>query len=325
MKYSFLLIALFSIFSIHGQIHQDYDSIIKQAWNDYQSKDYKSSALNYSKAFSLNGLGFDDDRYNAACTWALTGNIDSAFYYLNKVTFRENNKGYSNYDHITKDTDLTSLYKDSRWEPLLIQVKANKAEIEKDYDHDLVKLLDSIHNEDQFYRRQIDSIKTNFGWQSDEMKAHWKIINEKDSLNLILVKNILDEKGWLGPDVVGYSGSSTLFLVIQHSNIETQLKYLPMMREAAKVNKAQPSSLALLEDRVALAIGKPQIYGSQLASLEDGTYYFSAMIDPDNVDKRRAEVGLGTIAEYASYFDLEWDLEEYKKNLPEYMKLLKKD
>ena len=179
MKHFFLLTALFSIFSIHGQIHQDYDSIIKQAWNDYQSKDYKSSALNYSKAFSLNGLGFDDDRYNAACSWALTENIDSAFYYLNKVTFRENNKGYSNYDHITKDTDLTSLYKDSRWEPLLIQVKANKTEIEKDYDHDLVKLLDSIHNEDQFYRRQIDSIKTNFGWQSDEMKAHWKIINEK--------------------------------------------------------------------------------------------------------------------------------------------------
>lgn len=45
------------------------------------------------------------------------------------------------------------------------------------------------------------------------------------------------------------------------------------------------------------------------------------MIDPDNVDKRRAEVGLGTMAEYAAKMNIEWDLEIYKKELPETEKL----
>ncbi len=83
------------------------------------------------------------------------------------------------------------------------------------------------------------------------MKAHWKIINEKDSINLIKIKKILDERGWLGADIIGNQGNSTLFLVIQHSDIETQEKYLPMMREAVKKGNANSSSLALLEDRVA--------------------------------------------------------------------------
>jgi hypothetical protein len=62
----------------------------------------------------------------------------------------------------------------------------------------------------------------------------------------------LDKYGWLGADVVGGQGNSTLFLVIQHSDQATQEKYLPMMREAVKNGKAQGSSLALLEDRAAL-------------------------------------------------------------------------
>lgn len=325
MKKISFLIVLCTFFSTKAQVHNEYDSIIQKAWSEYEIKDYSASALNYSKAFSLNGLGYDVDRYNAACSWSQAGNSDSAFYYLNKVAFRENNKGYSNLGHVTKDTDLTQLHTDPRWEKFIEQVKANKFEQEKNLDHYLVNLLDSIYHEDQFYRHQIDSIQTQFGWESDEMKAHWKIISEKDSLNLIIIKGILDEKGWLGPDVVGGKGSSTLFLVIQHADLETQLLYLPMMREAVKLGKANGSSLALLEDRVALRTGQPQIYGSQLASKGDGEYYVSAMIDPDNIDVRRKEVGLGPIAEYISFWGLEWNLEEYKKNLPEYLELLKKN
>ena len=45
------------------------------------------------------------------------------------------------------------------------------------------------------------------------------------------------------------------------------------------------------------------------------------MIDPDNVDKRRAEVGLGTMKEYAAKMNIDWNLEAYKKELPELEKL----
>ncbi len=97
-----------------------------------------------------------------------------------------------------------------------------------------------------------------------------------------------------------------------------------MMREAVKKRNATPGNLAYLEDRVALREGKRQIYGSQSAKNKiTNKWYISPMIDPDNVDKRRAEVGLGTIAEYAAKMNIEWNLEAYKKELPEMEKLEK--
>ncbi len=153
---------------------------------------------------------------------------------------------------------------------------------------------------------------------SDEVKAHWKIIHKKDSINLIQVKQILDKRGWLGADIIGDKGNSTLFLVIQHSDIETQEKYLPMMKAAVLKGNARASSLALLEDRVALRKGGKQIYGSQIGrNKETGKHFVLPLIDPDNVDKRRAEVGLGKIADYISMWGIKWDVEEYKKQLSE--------
>jgi hypothetical protein len=180
-----------------------------------------------------------------------------------------------------------------------------------------VAKLDSIYIEDQKYRQQMGDIEKKHGWESNEMKAHWKIIHEKDSINLIKVKAILDKDGWLGADIIGGQGNSTLFLVIQHSDQATQEKYLPMMRTAVKNGKAQGSSLALLEDRVALGQGKKQIYGSQISrDNQTQLYYVSPLDDPDNVDKRRAEVGLQPLADYVSQWKIKWDVEQYKRDLP---------
>ena len=165
----------------------------------------------------------------------------------------------------------------------------------------------------QALRNQISDVAEKYGRDSDEMRAHWRTIDKKDSINQIKIQKILDERGWLGQDIIGGQGNSTLFLVIQHSPIEIQEKYLPMMREAVKKNNAQPSSLALLEDRVALRTGKRQIYGSQIGrDKETGEPYVSPIEDPENVDKRRAEVGLGTLADYISNWNITWDVEKHK-------------
>jgi hypothetical protein len=138
-----------------------------------------------------------------------------------------------------------------------------------------------------------------------------------DSSNLIAVTKILDEHGWLGPDSVGDAGSIALFAVIQHADHATQERYLPMMRAAVAKRNAEPSDLALLEDRVALGQGKKQIYGSQIGQDNDtGEYYVRPLEDPDHVDERRASVGLGTLAEYVGIWGLIWDAAAYKADLP---------
>jgi len=309
-----VLIGISSIFAFGQKDMTEYKLYVEKADSLYDVKDYKNSGLFYQKAFdSNNGKAYPNDRYNAACSYALSGETEKAFYHLLYSSTHPLIK-YKNYSHITTDPDLNSLHENVLWEKLLAEVKANKEEAEKDLDKPLVAILDSIYQSDQGYRRQIGEIEEKYGRESDEMKAHWKLIQKTDSVNLIKIKKILDERGWLGPEVIGNQGNSTLFLVIQHSDLETQLKYLPMMREAVKLGNARASSLALLEDRVALRQGERQIYGSQIGrDPETGEFYVSPLIEPEKVNERRAEVGLGTIEDYIKNWDMTWNLEKHKE------------
>ncbi|MDX1628239.1 MAG: DUF6624 domain-containing protein [Fulvivirga sp.] len=187
-------------------------------------------------------------------------------------------------------------------------------------------LLDSIYIEDQKYRDEIEEISERYGWESEEMQKHWAKITKTDSNNLVVVKQILDTHGWLSSEQIGSTANSTLFLVIQHSNQETQEKYLPMMRQAVKDNKANSQSLALLEDRIALGKGELQVYGSQIGKDSDtGEMFVLPLIEPELVNERRASVGLGPIEEYISHWNIEWDIEEYKKKLPERIEKLREN
>jgi hypothetical protein len=217
-----------------------------------------------------------------------------------------------------------SLHTDKRWNEYLEMIRSNKEKAEVNLDKVLVAKLDTIYDDDQIFRLQIKEIETKFGQGSKEMKEHWRVGIQKDSVNLIKVKNILDTRGWLGADVIGEQGNTTLFLVIQHSDLKTQEFYLPMMREAVKKGNAKPSSLALLEDRIALRNGRMQTYGSQInRDSKTQAYYVAPLEDPDNVDKRRAEVGLQPLAVYVANWDIVWDVEQYKKDLPVLMESLK--
>lgn len=314
MKNRILLtfIGLFLLNLAFGQDTRKYSELIKDAWGLYEAKEFQKSANKYKEAFDVfDGKAYPNDRYNAACSYSLVGNIDTSFYHLFRLA---NDSEYDNYGHITIDTDLSNLHNDKRWGELLTIVKANKEKAEANLDKELVAIIDTIYQEDQKYRMQLDEIEKKYGRESNEMNALWETINEKDSINLIIIKKILDENGWLGPDIIGRQGNSTLFLVIQHSDLETQLKYLTMMRDAVKKENAVPADLALLEDRVALRQGKRQIYGSQIGrDPETGEYYVSPLTDPENVDKRRAEVGLGTIANYINHWGMTWDINKHKE------------
>lgn len=313
LKLLFTICGLFLLTLVFAQDQAKYTELSKEAWKLYETKDFEASAAKYKEAFAtMEGKAYPNDRYNAACSYALAGNADDAFYHLLRLANKSN---YKNYGHITTDPDLNTLHNDKRWDELIAKVKANKEEAEKNFDKPLVAQLEKIHKEDQSYRMQLGDIEKEHGRDSEEMKAHWKLINEKDSINLIAVKKILDERGWLGTDIIGNKGNSTLFLVIQHADLETQLQYLPMMREAVKKGNARASSLALLEDRTALRQGNRQIYGSQIGrDQETGEYYVSPLVDPENVNKRRAEVGLGDLEDYIGHWDMTWDLEKHKAN-----------
>jgi len=306
-----ILCIIFTQVSRGQSIQQKYYDLAKIADSLYSAKQYKSSANKFSEAFIFNGgTGLSNDLYTASCAFALINNPDSAFWCLeNSLIFMDN----SNYINILTNSDLNSLHSDKRWEYFHLLIDSVDAKLNRP----LINQLDSIHKDDQMYRHKIDDITKKYGRDSKELVSLWKTINEKDSINIMKVKSILDTYGWLGSDVIGKQGNTTLFMVIQHSNLETQEKYLPMIREAAKDGKVLGRHLAMIEDRVALGQGKKQIYGSQIG-WDDGTKqnYVLPLEDPDNVDKRRAEVGLPPLSLYVKNWQIEWDVEKYKMDLP---------
>lgn len=183
---------------------------------------------------------------------------------------------------------------------------------------ELLAILDA----DQQDRLKLEALAKVHGYNSPEVQALWKDINAQDAANLAKIATLLDKRGWVGPEVVGEKASSAQFYVIQHSNTTAQKKYLPMLRIAVQEKKALGGWLALIEDRVALAEGQPQTYGSQLSqSSNDSRWFVSPLADPDHVDERRAAIGLPPMAEYLKHWNLTWDVEAYKKQLPELEKL----
>jgi hypothetical protein len=193
---------------------------------------------------------------------------------------------------------------------------------------DVIDQLVIIDNDDLKYRIQVQELGEKYGLFSKEVDAVWLLMNKTDSINQVKVKTILDKYGWLGISKIGNQCSSTLYRVIQHSDLNTQEKYLPLIREAVKNKEAKPRDLATLEDRVALRQGKKQIYGTQIGQDKKSLkYYVSPLEDPDNVDKRRAQVELEPLSKVLeSYFEtwhLKWDVEQYKKDLPTIMEMYK--
>lgn len=186
----------------------------------------------------------------------------------------------------------------------------------------LIRKLDSIAKLDQFYRGQLNDIRNRFAGDSlklkDTLRKHFELMSKTDSLNLITVSAVIDQYGWLSADEIGEAANSALFMVIQHADLKTQEKYLPIMRIAAKNKKLKTTSLALLEDRIAMLRGRKQIYGSQVAwNMQTNKYTIMPMIDPDHVDTRRADIGLSSYAIYLIEMGIVWDVEQYKKDLPE--------
>lgn len=311
---SFWVIFFFVLQTIHlyAQPPQfaQYSQKIIEAKDLSKQKKYKAAAKTYAAAFAfLGGKAEPNDRYNAACVWALAKNNDSAFLHL----FRLAEVGkWSAYDYLLKDTDLNNLHKDKRWEQLCNKVKENNllaaAEREKYENKPLKALLESVLETDQKYRGISDSMENKFGRESKECKDLWAMQNMLDSVNVVIVLSIIDKYGWLGQETVGALGNEALFFVIQHASIEVQERYLPIMKQAAKDNKASPSSLAMLEDRILVRNHKKQLYGSQITKDENGKFIVLPIEDEKNVDNRRLEVGLPPLSQYLQHYGIDYKL-----------------
>ena len=301
-RHLLLLLSLLWTSLVHAQT--PFDTFNEQALRAYKAKNYAESGKLFDQAMQQKGAApTSTDYYNAGCSWALAGNSDKAFGYLEQSVLA----GWDDAPHFRQDRDLASLHADKRWQPLVAKLEAADAQRDVKLNQPLKRRLGEIYITDQLVRSKVDSVQKNFGMKSPQWESLMKEMRTIDARNKELITAMIDQYGWPGKSLVGATGSLTAFLVIQHSDLATQLKYLPLMREAAAKGELAKSSLALVEDRVLVGQGKPQRYGSQLRTNKDtGKTEFFPIEDEAHVDERRASVNLGKLAEYAKLFGLEY-------------------
>lgn len=77
-----------------------------------------------------------------------------------------------------------------------------------------------------------------------------------------------------------------------------QAQALALMQKASEAGDADPADMALLTDRVLLAQGKPQRYGTQFADAGHGVMELRPAEDLTTLDARRRAVGLQPLDAY---------------------------
>lgn len=124
--------------------------------------------------------------------------------------------------------------------------------------------------------------------------SHWDY--SVDQANTARMKEIVAEIGWPTISKVGEDGSEAAWLLVQHADHDTAFQQNCLELMKAAVGDIDKGDIAYLEDRILVGSGKPQLYGTQFDG-EKNNLVPRPIQDPKNVDKRRAEMGLGTLEE----------------------------
>jgi len=124
-------------------------------------------------------------------------------------------------------------------------------------------------------------------------------VQQIDAENAAWLRNALKPGYWLGRTFVGEEGSHAAWLLAQHADRDPELQQhcLKLLAKAVAEGEASPGDLAFLTDRVLLASGQNQVYGTQLG-VRDGYLVACRLRNPDTVDERRESVGLEKLETY---------------------------
>jgi hypothetical protein len=121
-------------------------------------------------------------------------------------------------------------------------------------------------------------------------------VHEKNALRL---QEIMAQIGWPTERLVGKRAAEAAWLIAQHAIAHPQFQRscLEFLAVAAREHLVPAWQPAMLEDRIRVFEGRPQLYGTQLEPDEHGNMRPYTIEDPEGVDERRRAVSLEPLAE----------------------------
>lgn len=137
--------------------------------------------------------------------------------------------------------------------------------------------------------------------QSREFGAKLRLVDED---NTAFLKAWIADHGWPQISEVGDKVAFNSWLLAQHADHDPAFQEDVLQRMAVLVEKgeAKAKEYAYLWDRVAIAQNRPQRYATQGAC--QGSHWEPADLEePEQIEARRAEMGLGSLDVYRDQFD----------------------
>lgn len=120
-----------------------------------------------------------------------------------------------------------------------------------------------------------------------------------DSENAHWLKTVITQHGWPGRTLVGTDGAHSAFLLVQHASRDRELQQECLrLMEAAPKDEVSGPDRALLTDRVRVAEGKKQLYGTQIEFREGAWQVKGEVEDPAGLAERRKQLELPPLEEY---------------------------
>lgn len=135
-----------------------------------------------------------------------------------------------------------------------------------------------------------------------ELLGRLKSLTAGNPARFSAFQQIVDKHGWPGTDLVGLEGNNIAFDIALNAPAEQQKTLLPLLTRAAEEGRAPAVYAAVLEDRIRVADGRNQLYGTMTILEADGTPQAPVVDDPEHLDERRKAVGLPPLAEQMAQF-----------------------
>lgn len=185
--------------------------------------------------------------------------------------------------------------------PLLFSACNNLSRQTETIDAD--SLLALIHERDQQIRQELMILQRAFITEQraelvDSIMMLSEAMDSIDNLNRCIVDSLLRE-GW--PEGLSENSSNTLWLVIDHADVDYQERYLPLIEQQVERGTISASDYATLADRIDVRRQRPQRYGTQTGYTQRNDQFFCYVYPVANVeslDSLRLSVGLDSMHIY---------------------------
>ena len=268
----------------------DFMSLLSDAADAYDQKQYQRCA-DILMPLDLDTVPFSNnvELILGACL-AAVGRTDEALRYLDEKL----PTGRIDLDDLRhKDRPgITQLRTLPGWPALMAAADRVEASMDKPL---RAELLARYEKDQQWEHALIDA-----GADADARKAANEKLVAVMAENTAWLKPIIARQGWPLISQVGADAAQAALIIVQHSDADPdfQAQVLPLLEAAVNNHQAYAEGFAMLTDRVLVAQGKPQRYGSQLQTNTDGSMSMLPVEDEANLDARRRKLGLPSMAEY---------------------------